>query len=297
MPHHASLSFTLHACPLPEMGSIPSRELLTLLPVINGKPLFGDSVPHVDTLEVLVAGEHPGDIELCTCTCGVAECAGFWEPVQVRMTKDCVTWHIPAEGYARLVAQSHFGAGPWTFEFKREAYFKALAQAEQQCVAAQAATPSAVFAPAPEFADDEPVRPPASLASILAVCRPAKALDVAVRQTMARAAGPLMAKVLHLTVGSNTWKVYPESVMAAYARMRGLPARAKDQQALSQYKQVWKQAAAEFQQNPVQALLGLPEPLFPTGFPVQTEDFSEMLEREQLQAAQAQVQVEWVPAG
>lgn len=291
------LSFTLFSSTLPQGDHVPSRELLTLLPVINGKPLFGDHIPHVDTLEVLVTGEHPGDMQLCTCSCGVAECAGFWEPVQVRMDKDSVTWSVPAVGYERVVDEKHFGTGPWTFEFNREAYFKALAQVEQQCVAAQTTNPSAMFAPGPEFADDEPVRPPATLASVLAVCRPAKALEVASRQTMARAAGPLMAKVLHLTVGSNTWKVYPESVMAAYARMRGLPARAKDQQALSQHKQVWKQAAAEFQQNPVQALLGLPEPLFPTGFPVQTEDFSEMLEREQLQAAQAQVQVEWVPAG
>lgn len=54
-----------------------------------------------------------------TCSCGVAGCAGYWEPVVIRVKKDTVQWSVRKEhGYSKGV----IGTGENVIYLKRKDY-------------------------------------------------------------------------------------------------------------------------------------------------------------------------------
>jgi len=103
-----TLSFKLHLDNSYE--GRPHLWELTPVPEVNGASVFGDKVPCIDAFQLLTrasAGATEDGFDLCTCTCGVAGCAGFHDPVEVKedVAAGTVSWHIPVEGVPPLCGQ------------------------------------------------------------------------------------------------------------------------------------------------------------------------------------------------
>lgn len=95
-------------------------------PLVDGQPLLAaerdDEV--FDAVEFLLADEQSDSVELLTCECGVAECAGITAPVSVRLGPDHVRWSFPARVYRQRLA----GPAGLEHEFNRAQYDAARRQ-------------------------------------------------------------------------------------------------------------------------------------------------------------------------
>lgn len=122
--------------------------VVTPLPKVNGLPLFGNKVPYVDTLYLLVRGSVQGEFDLCTCSCGVSGCAGFHEPVRVEVKEagNMVSWHIPAEGYSHVIDPA-FGRGPWVLHMRKDQLDEALSTLEGRILDLAAEEPRTQLSP------------------------------------------------------------------------------------------------------------------------------------------------------
>lgn len=99
---------------------------------VNGEVLFKGARPCVDTLVLLAMGMTSGEVALLTCSCGVAECAGFFERVQVSVDDECIHWTIPHEDAYAKAMHERWGPGPWHFSFDRVQMRNALRGHEQE---------------------------------------------------------------------------------------------------------------------------------------------------------------------
>lgn len=126
---------------------------------VNGKPLFKGTRPCVDSLLLVTRGTIKGEMSLLTCSCGVAECAGFFEDVLVRADDKRVHWSIPVGDSYEKAMQDHWGEGPWHFCFEREQLSQVLHKHEQELLALEKQLGALALFPWEPF-EDKDVPPP-----------------------------------------------------------------------------------------------------------------------------------------
>lgn len=141
-------------------AGMPERMVWSADVAVNDKPIFQSRVI-LDVLALLFDGANTGELTLLSCTCGVPECAGFMEPVSVKVTpsEDAsggwqVSWHLPLCGYARCVTPEG-GAGPWTFRFERSQVLTELERFSQSLVAQHERTGPLYISPSEPFSEFE----------------------------------------------------------------------------------------------------------------------------------------------
>lgn len=95
-------------------------------PLVNGKPVLPHSNSRpFDALAVLQRRDDRGEFDLYTCSCGVAGCAGIFEPVRLLSENGDVTWALPEEPYRTALDAAQEGL-PLALSFKRRQYLAAL---------------------------------------------------------------------------------------------------------------------------------------------------------------------------
>jgi hypothetical protein len=95
-------------------------------PRINGQPLLSGGGLVFDALRVLVVGTAAAELDLYTCGCGVAGCAGIFEDCHTVVRDDSVIWCLPKVPFAAMLAPG------MTLDlcFSRAGYADALARLE-----------------------------------------------------------------------------------------------------------------------------------------------------------------------
>ncbi len=123
--------------------------------LVDGASPFtsSSSEPVFDAHEVLIAGLRGGELDIYTCTCGVAGCAGIHWECHIDIQETTVSWSFPKAYYdARLLAGLGQERGDYRMVvFEREQYAAALAELTQQLdTLAEAHGPDFAVAPAGE---------------------------------------------------------------------------------------------------------------------------------------------------
>lgn len=144
MPDLSTIEFDLHC----QAVLIEGQPVPVYTPVVkvNGRDLFEGKLPYLDTLELLSWCPGKPELCLCTCSCGVPDCAGFFEHVATRIEAGVLTWQIPQEGYRRVV-HSSFGPGPWTFHFSKTAFHGAQSRLRERLLVAEREDPQMELSP------------------------------------------------------------------------------------------------------------------------------------------------------
>lgn len=128
-------------------------------PLVDGMPLSRSY--WFDALALLTWGTHSGAVDLFTCSCGVAGCAGIFEDTLVEVTDTCVAWTFPEDPFRGKLHEGFFAAGaPLTVRFERAQYDSALQALEQEllALAADGGLPVVIAPELPEIADlDKPL--------------------------------------------------------------------------------------------------------------------------------------------
>lgn len=128
-------------------------QVLHAVALVDGDPLFNRKQSDIDVSDLLETAKLPSgtkqDFTLLTCSCGIPGCAGYHDDPQVEITDELVRWHLPCEGYQRVMAPK-LGPGPWVLTFDRAQYVQAIAQLAEQLASMQQArkeqgTPCCVF--------------------------------------------------------------------------------------------------------------------------------------------------------
>jgi hypothetical protein len=95
-------------------------------PLLNGKSFFGGAGYLFDALQVLIVGAQAAELDIFTCGCGVAGCAGIHDECQITVDEANVTWSLPLVPFVK-----HFAPGvPVRLSFTRTGYVAALARLE-----------------------------------------------------------------------------------------------------------------------------------------------------------------------
>lgn len=106
--------------------SVGDSTLIEIDLIIDGTPLFIEgSNPVVDVHDLVIYGaiyNTSTKFDLCTCTCGVAGCAGFHEEVMMTSDDKVVEWRIPLCGYNVYIDPIFVCAGAITLTFDRHQY-------------------------------------------------------------------------------------------------------------------------------------------------------------------------------
>jgi len=128
-------------------------------PLVDGMPL---SLSYwFDALALLTWGTHSGAVDLFTCSCGVAGCAGIFEDTLVEVTDTHVAWTFPDDPFRGRLHEGLFAPGaPLTVRFERAHYDSALQALEQEllALAADGGLPVVIAPELPEIADlDKPL--------------------------------------------------------------------------------------------------------------------------------------------
>lgn len=122
-------------------------------PRINGQPLLPDGGLVFDALRVLVVGIACAELDLYTCGCGVAGCAGIFEDCQTVVSDDSVIWRFPEVPFA-----ARFAPGiPLELRFSRADYAAALASLEANLEARRQACGVPVMLAPCETVDDREI--------------------------------------------------------------------------------------------------------------------------------------------
>jgi hypothetical protein len=133
-----SLSFNVFVVDLVDDSSeegtgLPYR-LLEARPLIDGVALLNGYV--FDVAPLIGYGLRDVDIDLYTCGCGVAGCAGIHDEVQLRVSAASVTWTFPEEPFRKGFSAELFPAdAPLTLRFARKQYRQALKSVEAELLA------------------------------------------------------------------------------------------------------------------------------------------------------------------
>jgi hypothetical protein len=131
MPHISVLSFDLAPYERFEEdvnGKDQPFTALSVQPLVDGQSLYRPTISGdvFDAVDCLVQGLETGSLDLFTCGCGVAGCAGIFEEAQVIVTNELVTWRFPADPFAKRFAEGQ----SLEVTFAKEQYAQALQQLE-----------------------------------------------------------------------------------------------------------------------------------------------------------------------
>ena len=113
-----------------------------VLPIVNGVPL--DTGWVYDTLGVLGRTELGHyTMDMLTCSCGVAGCAGIDDHVHIRVDADTVQWQFPRQDpFPKTLVPTHFASADapllWTFDAKQ--YHASIASLIAQLKALESST-------------------------------------------------------------------------------------------------------------------------------------------------------------
>lgn len=253
------LSIRWHVDPLSVQGGKP-LSLATPQVHVNGRPLFSDELPVVDTLGLLVCSGQGGGFDLLTCTCGVPGCAGFHEEVEVLADAHSVRWRIPAQGYSGALHES-FGGGPWTLEFERQAFEQAIAQAETLLLEAEkaAGTPLALCPWEPWAEDDNEKVPP--VADILRKSRARFERTLRRQRCFEQAFGGMAKKDLLLHTAERSFSLTVRQYAWAVESRSDLPCVVSSEEDFRALERTLGKAAQALREDPRTAVLGLPDDL------------------------------------
>lgn len=132
-PELSTLSFAIETERLvDEEGEVsrPYRSVDVRL-LVNGKQPTTQYT--FDILNVIGYGARSCDIDLYTCSCGVAGCAGIHDAVQVLAEGEVVTWLFPEKPFRTQFDPALFPAEqPLLVRFARTQYLQAIADIEAQ---------------------------------------------------------------------------------------------------------------------------------------------------------------------
>jgi hypothetical protein len=78
--------------------------LVQVKPLLDGKSFFRGAGYLFDALHVLMAGAQNSELDIFTCGCGVAGCAGIHEECQITVDELTVTWSLPAVPFVKQFA-------------------------------------------------------------------------------------------------------------------------------------------------------------------------------------------------
>lgn len=113
--------------------------LIEVRPVIDGLQLSADVF---DATYVLAAGLRPMALDIFTCDCGVAGCAGIFEEAEIQVSKNLVSWAFPESTFKpRLNADLVSAAPLLVFEFEKSAYRQALKTLKSDLLAQEKESP------------------------------------------------------------------------------------------------------------------------------------------------------------
>lgn len=90
---------------------------------IDGKP-FGNEC--VDLVELRNSAIGSGGYELLSCSCGIPQCAGFWEPIFVQHDGDYVRWECDARYYPIVQKDENAKFSVLRYEFDRMQYINEI---------------------------------------------------------------------------------------------------------------------------------------------------------------------------
>ena len=128
-------------------------------PLIDGVPLSRSY--WFDALALLTCGAHSGAVDLFTCSCGVAGCAGIFDDTLIEVTDTHVVWTFPEDPFRGKLDEGLFADGaPLMVRFERAHYDNALKALEQEllALAVDGGLPVVIAPELPEIADfDKPL--------------------------------------------------------------------------------------------------------------------------------------------
>ncbi len=251
------LELSLHTETLIDTEAPPGLTVCTPVFKVNGEPLFRQDQYTVDTLDVLIRAADEGEFDLLTCSCGVAGCAGFHDPVEVRRIQtptgqDLVQWHVPTCGYERCIDES-WGPGPWVLQFERSQLLQALVQLEAQMLEAERKHGAIEYPPCEPLSEYFEPSPP--LAEVLARGRKQHAENLRYQQLFRACFGDLAGLSLHLMLAA------PREEQHFYLSVRqlgwallsdaGLPCELETDEEFDTAGKLFSRTAAQLRQDPL----------------------------------------------
>ncbi len=250
------LELSLHTETLTDTAAPPGRTVSTPGCRVTGEPLFRNDRYTVDTLGVLIRGADEGEFDLLTCSCGVAGCAGFHDPVEVRRLQtptgqDLVQWHVPTCGYERCIDES-WGPGPWVLQFERMQLLQALAHLEAQLLEAERERGAIEYPPCEPLSEYFEPTPP--LAEVLVRGRKQHADDLRYQQLFRACFGDLAELSLHLALAAPQEQHFYLSVRQlgwALLADAGLPCELETDEEFDTAEKLFFRAAAQLRQDPL----------------------------------------------
>ena len=118
------------AAPTPDsinFGSPGAFLHVTVEALVDGRSLYDGEPDVFDAVRVLAQSTHPDTLDIYTCSCGNAGCAGIWEDTNLVVGKDFVSWVFPESDFRSRFGDEVFPAGtPMTVTFTKSQYVEAL---------------------------------------------------------------------------------------------------------------------------------------------------------------------------
>lgn len=113
--------------------------LIEVRPVVDGIQLSADVF---DANYVLAAGLRPMALDIFTCDCGVAGCAGIFEEAEIQVAKNLVSWVFPAKTFKPRLNADLISESPLlVFDFEKSAYRQALKNLKSDLLAQEKESP------------------------------------------------------------------------------------------------------------------------------------------------------------
>lgn len=192
-----TLSFVLTSTTaVSEFGQRPHLAV-DVRPLADGQSLYaGERSDVFDAIEMLLQEAEPcEELDIFTCTCGVAGCAGIHESCRLEVSDHDVSWAFPEDPFRQRLNQALFPMGqPLRVTFGKLHYEAALAElvAQLEQLRRESNLPVAVM-PCLEPSDESLDTP---LTEFLERCRARYADHEAWSDTVAQAEGALRTTVV-----------------------------------------------------------------------------------------------------
>ncbi|MFG5776392.1 hypothetical protein ACFIQF_04905 [Comamonas sp. J-3] len=107
---------------------------IAVSPLVNGRSVSKLGEFDVSTVVAMGAFELE-EMDLFTCSCGTAACAGIFESCAIQLTKNSVCWLLPAETFGESIGEAFERKGNYfCIEFSRAHYEETLTSLRQNLV-------------------------------------------------------------------------------------------------------------------------------------------------------------------